>query len=608
MTSPLRPSADVLRRGLAATAACAAACFAPVGAAAAPAGIATAAIATAAIATSLLAPAAHAAEGTPALLDQARRKLRQQDVKSALAILEQAIAADPGSVDAHVLYQDTQIEIVGAASILPRYAEKAKAAPQDPVLAFLHARLMSAEDSEKEFTRLRTVFKDSPWPYAGHARAFERLGRLADASAAHDAAVERAGNDIARFMAYRAWGYERTSQWDKAAESWRLVLGKTPADRAAKAGLGESLRRAGLIDDAIAVFTELRTSAPTDPEGGYRLGLCHMDAGNYPEAIKSFDAALAADRGMIEALCAAAECGIISARIAAANEKRDLTEKDFDAATQYAEKAVVGAPESAYAHFVLGAAHEAVGEINPDRLEIALKEYDAALERLPIPGAPKVRALNARGYVLLRLARWVEAQDAADRVLGIDKANATAFAQGAHALAAQDKQKDAIDKYYKPGIKACPADARLMHDYGVALWQMKKTNDAKKPLEDAVKMAPKNGIYQHSLGELYYELRKYKEGIQALFQATELLPRNREAWKSYAKVCYAGKEWQESAKAFEKVIEVDPESVDEHMYAAVIYADELKDKETAKKHVQEFLKKGGQAGELQSWVDNLLQS
>lgn len=562
----------------------------------------------AAFASLVALPAATAFAGdATAAVENARKKVRVHDVKGALLALEQALAQDPANADANILYQDLTREVAGTAALLTKYKDLAAKAPQDAFLAFLVARLGSPDAVAKDCDVLKRTFPDSPWPHAGRARALADEGKWEEAVTEFDVAIQRAGSDVGRFLAYRASALEQGGKWSQAADAWKLAADKLPGDVSARMGLGEALRKIGAADDAIKVFEDVRKLAPMDAEAAWRIGLCHSDAHRYADALKAFETALAIDRTMVEASCSASEALVRKARATADAENRDITEEDLAPAITAADRAVIMAPDSAYAQFTLGAAHEAAGEVNAEHLEPALKAYDAAIERMPIPGPEKVRAFCAKSYVLLRLARWTEAQDAADRALGIDPKNAIAFGHAAHALASQGKQKDAIDKYYKPGIKAAPEDARLQHDMGVALWEMKKVNDAKKPLEEAAKLDPKNPTYLHSLGEWYYEVKRYKEGSAILAEATELAPRNAEIWGSYAKVTYSAKQWEECARAFEKVIELVPDAVDEHLFVAVVYADQLKDKAKAKPHVLKFQELGGSDPNLDSWMTNILE-
>ncbi|MCE9637429.1 MAG: tetratricopeptide repeat protein [Planctomycetes bacterium] len=551
---------------------------------------------------------AFASAESSRLVAEANRKIRQQDPSGAIKLLEQAIAADPQDIDAHIRYQDVAKAALGAGPLRRKYDEAATAKPDDAVAQFLAARLLPAADAVDAFDKQTLKFKDSPWPCAGKARALEDQGKFADAAQSHGDAIKRAGEAAGvRFLAYRAYGLEQGSQWALAVEAWRAVLAKSPSDLSAHFGVVEALRKNGAIDDAMLALDAAAKVGASEPEVAYRRGLIEFDAGHSEKAVAAFDAALAIDRGMLEALCAACDASLQLARDKADQEKRDLTDKDFEKAISYGDRAAVSTPESPYAHFVLGAAHEAAAETNADHLDTALKEYDEALNRLPIPGPEKVRALTAKAYILLQKADWDPALDTAQKAIDIDKSCLVAYGHAGHALAAQNKQLDAINKYYKAGLKIDPKCARLLHDMGVALWELKKPNDAKKPLEDARTYDAKNGRYRLSLGELYYELKRNKEATVELLEATELLPRNVDAWRSYGRACYAAKTWDECTRAYEKVVALDADATDEYLYLAVVYADQLGNKDKAREHVKKFREKGGQDPNLDDWMNQLLE-
>jgi len=559
----------------------------------------------------LPAPAAAPAyaEGNSAqLVEDANRKVRQRDTKGAIQLLELAIQADPTNVDAHIRYQDVARDAVGVAALRQKYADAAKAKPDDPVAQFLATRLLDPSKAAETYEQLLSKSKASPWLWAGRARALEEMGRWTDATAAHAEAVNRAGDGGLRFVAYRAYCYERGSQWTLAAEAWNQVIAKSPKDLSARLGLAEALRRNGDYDDSLAALEAASKAGVADPEIAYRRALVQVDQKNWDKALESFEAALAGDRGMLEALCGACEAAIRKGKAAVVKEQRAPEEKDFDPAVSYGDRAVIAWPDSPYAHFVLGAAHEAAIETNPDgHIELALREYDAALERLPIPGPEKVRALTAKAFIQLQKAEWSSALETAQRAIDIDPACVTAYGHAAHALCADGKQQEAIAKYYKPGLKADPKCARLLHDMGIALWELGKVNDAKKALEDARTIDPKSGRYRLSIGELYYALKRYKDSVAELFEATELLPRDRWAWGSYARACYAAKYWAECVTAYEKVTQLDPDCVDEWLYIAVVASDQLKDKDKAKKAVMKFKEKGGSDPNLDDWINQLLE-
>jgi tetratricopeptide (TPR) repeat protein len=291
-------------------------------------------------------------------------------------------------------------------------------------------------------------------------------------------------------------------------------------------------------------------------------------------------------------------------------------------------------PES---HFAAAATHEAAGEDNATHYDTAKAEYDSALNLVPAPCPMRVRILCGKAYVCLRLAKWDEAIAAADKAIGIDDHCAAAYAHAGHALAAQGKQEEAIKKYYLPGLKIAPDDARLHHAYGVALWESSKEQPAKKELEAAVKCEPDNARYKLTLGQLYYDLKMYKQAGELLVKVVDARSNDLESWRTYGRVCCALKDWTQGVEAYETIIKLietakpaappapaagqpapnaanppAPPGNDDllkkaHLYLAIIYQDDLKQRDKAKAHIKKFTELGGSEPNLQSWIDSLLK-
>ncbi len=539
------------------------------------------------------------------LVHDAGRKLREQDLGGALRLLEQAVAADPGNAAAHAMYQDTARQVVGPADVIQRYRKLAAEKPDDALYAYLAARLDDPEAAAQAFEKLVLKFPKSPWPLLGKAHAYEQLGRTQDALAALEAALSLAPSD-AYVRAVHAYALERAQRWSDAADAWRRVVELAPRDSSARIGLGECLRNAGVDEDAVAAFGEAAAADPKDPDPPYRIGLVHLQAGRITEALASFEQALALDRGMVEALCGAAEAALKRA-IDDAKAKNELPdEKQLQTALDYAVRAAAANPESARAHFAQGAVYEAFGEFDAVHLDKSLEEYQAALDRLSFPGPPRVRVLVARSYVLLRLARWDEAEQTAVMALDIDPKNIPAMLHAGHALSQTGKYEEALKKYYKVGLKIAKDDPRLLFGAGMASWGAFKHNDARKYIEDAVKADEENGLYRLALGDLYYELKKNKEAEVQLQVAVELRPKDPVAWSAYGRACSATQNWTESAAAFEKVCELNEDAVDEYEYLAIIYGLHLKDAEKAKAAAKKFAEKGGSDPNIQSFLDDLV--
>src|SRR2546423_993476 len=110
---------------------------------------------------SALGALASANDKSVPLVEDARRKLRLRDAAGALKSLADAVAADPGDVDAQILYQDVLRRTEQPAAVLAQYKTKAAAQADDPLAQYLVVRLGKPEDAARDFDKLQTKFPDS---------------------------------------------------------------------------------------------------------------------------------------------------------------------------------------------------------------------------------------------------------------------------------------------------------------------------------------------------------------------------------------------------------------------------------------------------------------
>ena len=200
---------------------------------------------------SMLAPIgdAVASEATDKLVQDASRKLREQDVAGALRLLEQAVDADATDATANILYQETARQILGLADLKARYQKLADENADDPLFLYFVTRLDEPETALATFSKLALKYRESPWPLIGRARALDQLDREAESIAALDAAVALdSGNPSIR--AAQAFALERSGKYAEAADAWAQVVSTRPGDRTARIGQGEALRLAGQPDAA----------------------------------------------------------------------------------------------------------------------------------------------------------------------------------------------------------------------------------------------------------------------------------------------------------------------------------------------------------------------
>ncbi len=539
------------------------------------------------------------------LVEDAGRKLREQDVAGALRLLEQALDAAPADPAANVLYQETARQVLGLADLQARYQKLADEHADDPLYLYFLTRLKEPAKALPGFESLAGKHPSSPWPLIGKARALHDLDRASDSIAALSAAVAIDAKN-ANIVAMQAFALERSEHFSEAAEAWAQVLALRPTDRTARVGRGEALRRAGQGQAALDVLNAASTADATDPDPHYRIGLVHLDTHHYAEATVAFDRALGLERGMVEALVGASEAVLKRALADAKKAHKDADEKALLSALNYATRAIASNPDSARAHFAQGAVYEALGELDADHLDSAFDAYGEALDLLPFPGPERVRVLVARSFVLLRQASWDAAVSVAQQALDIDPKNVPAMLHAGHALSQMGKYAEAIKKHYKPGLKIAKDDPRLLYGSGMASWSMKKPTDAKKTLERAAKLDPENGLYHLSLGELYYELKRYKDAVAELFTATELRPKDAATWTAYGRACTSGKHYKEAVKAFDAAIKLNKEALDEFLWIAIIYDKHMDDREKAREYLEKWFERGPEDDpNLEAWIDDV---
>ncbi len=83
-----------------------------------------------------------------------------------------------------------------------------------------------------------------------------------------------------------------------AIATFRAYLEKKPTDRFARYSLALALAKAGREAEAEATFVELLRQHPSSGAGHYQLGLLHRVTGRFDAAQASWEAGLAALRGL----------------------------------------------------------------------------------------------------------------------------------------------------------------------------------------------------------------------------------------------------------------------------------------------------------------------
>ncbi len=555
-----------------------------------------------------LSGAARAAEPIERLLATAREQVRQGFTDAALTTIAKALKSAPDDPDAHILYQEAVAAAGALRAATSEYKAKAEAAPENALYAFLHARLLPADEALRAFTQQTRQFAESPWPHAGRAAILETQGKATGALEAHARAVALSPAGETRFLRGQAGGYESAGEWEQAVRAWNKVLSAKPGDLEATIGLGASHRGAGNPTEAQTVLTAGLAKHPRSVGLLHQLALVHFDAGKFGECLKRVEEALKLNARAAAVLSLGAEATLERARDAAIKARKPLELEYVEPAIKYAERAVKAEPNNPHAQIVLGTVHETLGDDFVEHLESALAAYDAALALLTQTDPARLQTLTSKAYVQASLGDHGDAVKTAEEALDLNAKHVPALLHAGHATVLKGNPRGAISKYYKKALKLAPKDAGAHHAIGIAHWAAGKQSDALKALDKAVELDPDDGRFRLSLGELHYENRRYEKAVNALFDATELRPTDAPTWSAYARAVTATEAFDEAAKAYEKTLELDPERNDDRLFLGVIY-DRLDETEKAKAVITVYIEKGGKPDKnLQAWIDGLLEN
>ncbi|MCJ7610936.1 MAG: tetratricopeptide repeat protein, partial [Candidatus Aminicenantes bacterium] len=100
--------------------------------------------------------------------------------------------------------------------------------------------------------------------------------------------------------------------------------------------------------------------------------------------------------------------------------------------------------------------------------------------------------------------------------------------------------------------------------------EQKKTNDARRVLEDLLKIYPKNGQAHFERGKIFLQEKKLPEATTALQQAALFSPDNHEVYYELGKVLFEQKRSAEAKEAFERVKALNPSYKNTADYLAMI--------------------------------------
>ncbi len=405
----------------------------------------------------------------------------------------------------------------------------ANAAPQNPDLWFTlayAARLSGQYSLSVDASRRGLALKPSSVEgLSGLAQTYARMGRTADAQQAleevlaanprSDVDLQLAGELLLSTDPKQALEYLQRSEAAKASPRTELLLAR-------------AYQRSGDGESAHKMLERARRSAPTNPDVVRAVASYYRDTGQYEAAIRALealpikDAGTLAELGYSYALAGNPQAAARSYGAAAIRAPRDieiqlnaaqamLNAGEFDKATLLLNQAATLNPEYYRVHALRGRLDAA-----QHRNEDAIREYEAALQRLP-EGVPE-GVLYPIGLRVDLAQVYRDAgdtanagrvtKDAANAINAIDAAGSLRpeFLRLRAATEVAAGNVDSAEKDLKEALQLEPRNGVLLLNYANLLWKTDRKEEARKVYREALAIDSANAGALGALGFLSREM------------------------------------------------------------------------------------------------------
>jgi superkiller protein 3 len=333
--------------------------------------------------------------------------------------------------------------------------------------------------------------------YNNLGNALRRQGKLAEALAAHQKALQLNHNDA---EAYVGIGNVLNAQGkpEEALASHKKAIQLNPKLAIAYNGLGNALSDQKKLDEAIAAYQK---AIELDPKFAY----AYNNLGNALKDQKKLDEAVTAYQKAIE----------LDPKFAYAYNNLGIAlydQKKLDEAIAAYRKAIELDPKYAAAYNNLGIALS-----DQKKLDEAIAAYRKAIELNP----ELAIAYNNLGITLSDQKKLEEAVAAYQKAIELDPNYATAYYNLGNDLSDQKKLEEAVAAYQK-AIELDPNYAIAYNNLGNALSDQKKLDEAVTAYQKAIELDPKFANSYNNLGIALYEQKKLEQAISNFKTALSL--------------------------------------------------------------------------------------
>ncbi len=389
---------------------------------------------------------------------------------------------------------------------LASWEEAVREAPHDPtVVAALIEIYGMAEGYPGLVSQLREAARaDTSAPAADIVLAYSYLaeGGAREDSVALVYSLRASREDTLSYTPLEVLGesYRRLGRIDDAVAACRKAVRLAPLYSGVYSDLAEVYRNSGRYEEALAIFQDYMRVDPNDPWVHHNVSVSYLDLGMYADA---------------EA------------------ESRKAIELD---------------PDNAVARANLGAALLA-----QERYEEALAEFDEALKLEP----DDAMALANRGTAAFYLGDVDLATSSYERAAELGLSDPELLAHLGDAYAAAGRLDDAYAAY-KQAARGDPGNARLWSLVGSMCELTGRYDEAVEAHKMAVALAPEEPDYHYYLGVAYVNTGKYSLAEQQFLAEIKIAPDHARAHNNLAAIYREQRRYFRSIEEARRALELDP--------------------------------------------------
>lgn len=185
--------------------------------------------------------------------------------------------------------------------------------------------------------------------------------------------------------------------------------------------------------------------------------------------------------------------------------------RDYAGAAGRLSVAVIGRPQDAYAHYLLGLARWKSGDISGAE--------ESLVTSASIDGSRLKTQVNL-ARVRMDLAKPQEALESSDAALGLSAESVPALHQKGRALFALHRNDEGID-VLRRAHELDPKDGQVANTYGWMLLQSGRAEEAVTPLETAKELLPATAYVRNNLGVAYERCKRPADALEEYRAAVE---------------------------------------------------------------------------------------